>query len=120
MSAVTSNTPTPSRRSALPTWAVATIAGFFGLFYAFVVWNAVTLLIYQASGALGINGLGWIVLLIAVVFPMVAFGIAFALARRRGVLPFCAIMLTGLAIVAVFWTNILAYAYAYGGSLLGG
>ena len=119
MSASTSPAPAAARRSALPTPAVATIAGLFGLFYAFVVWNAVTLLTYQASGTLGINGLGWVVLLIAVLFPILAFAIAFALGWRRRVLPFCAIMLAGLAIVAVFWTNILAYAYAYGGSLLG-
>lgn len=111
---------TQSRRtSALPTWAVATIAGFFGLLYAYVVWNAVTLLSYQASGALGINGLGWVVLVLAAVFPIGVFAVAFALGWRRTALRFMAILLTGLALVAVFWVNVLAYAYAYGGSLLG-
>lgn len=111
---------TSSRRvSVLPVWVVATIAGIFGLLYAYVVWNAATLLAYQASGLLGINGLGWLVLAFAVLFPIIVFGVAFAIGWRLRVLPFAAIMLTGLALVAVFWVNILAYAYAYGGSLLG-
>ncbi len=104
----------------LPVWLIATIAGVFGLFYAYVVWNAVTLLVYQATGVLGINGLGWIVLLIAVLLPIAIYAIAFAVGWRRRALPFAAILLTGLALVAVFWLNILAYAYAFGGSLLGG
>lgn len=113
-------TPAPARRgSILPVWVVATIAGIFGLLYAYVVWNAATLLAYQASGVLGINGLGWLVLLLAVLFPIVVFAIAFAIGHRRRALPFAAILLTGLALVAVFWMSILAYAYAYGGSLLG-
>ncbi len=118
MSPATSAT---SRRRApiLPVWVVATIAGVFGLLYAYVVWNAATLLAYQASGVLGINGFGWIVLALAVLFPIVVFAIAFAIGWRRRALPFAAILLTGLAVVAVFWVNILAYAYAYGGSLLG-
>lgn len=112
--------PTPVRRApVLPVWAIATIAGIFGLFYAYVVWNAATLLAYQASGVLGINGLGWIVLAFAVLFPIIVFAVAFAIGWRRRALAFAVILLTGLALVAVFWMNILAYAYAYGGSLLG-
>ncbi|KAA9110639.1 bacitracin resistance protein [Microbacterium rhizomatis] len=110
----------PTRRSAaLPVWVIATIAGIFGLLYAYVVWNAATLLAYQASGVLGINGLGWLVLVLAVLFPIIVFAIAFAVGWRRQAIPFAGILLTGLGLVAVFWVNILAYAYAYGGSLLG-
>lgn len=109
-----------TRRTALPTGVIATIAGAFGLLYAFVLWNAVSLLVYQASGLLGLNGLGWFVLSLAVVFPAFAFAISFALGWRRPAGAFALILLTGLAVVAVFWLNVLAYAYAYGGSLLGG
>lgn len=109
-----------SRRAALPTWIIATISGLFGLLYAYVVWNAVTLLAYQASGVLGLNGLGWFVLLLAVVFPIVVFAVAFAIGWRRSAGVFALILLAGLALVAVFWLNVLAYAYAYGASLLGG
>lgn len=113
-------TSAPVRRTALPTGVIATIAGVFGLLYAFVLWNAVSLLVYQASGLLGLNALGWFVLSFAVLFPALAFAIAFALGWRRPAGAFALILLTGLAVVAVFWLNILAYAYAYGGSLLGG
>jgi hypothetical protein len=108
-----------SRRTALPTWVVFSIAAVLGLFYAFVVWNAVTLLVFQAGGQLGLNGLGWFVLIFAVLFPVAVFVGAFALGRRRRALPYFLVMLAGLALVAVFWLNVLAYAYAYGARLLG-
>lgn len=107
------------RDTRLPTWVVATISGLFGLFYAYVVWNAATLLAYQASGVLGLNALGWFILVFAVVFPIVVFAIAFGIARRRSLLPLVLTLLTGLALVAVLWLNVLAYAYAYGANLLG-
>lgn len=110
----------PARASALPTAVIFTIAAVFGLFYAYVVWNAVTLLVAQATGPLGINGLGWFVLSLAIVFPIVVFAGGFAIAWRRRALPFFLVMLCGLAVVAVFWLNILAYAYSNGASLLGG
>ncbi|MBN9169245.1 bacitracin resistance protein [Microbacterium sp.] len=102
-----------------PVWIVATIAGVFGLLYAYFVWNAVTLLSYQASGRLGLNGLGWFVLLFAAVFPLIVFAIAFGVGWRRRVVVFAAVLFTGLTIVGVFWLNILAYAFAQGASLLG-
>ena len=108
-----------ARRSALPTWLVFVISLISGLLYAYTVWNAVTLLVYQAGGALGLNGLGWVVLLFAVVFPIAVYSGAFALGWRRRALPFLLVMLTGLALVAVFWLNVLAYAYSYGARLLG-
>ena len=48
-SSVTASAPA-ERRTALPVWLIATIAGFFGLFYAYAVWNAVAFLISQATG----------------------------------------------------------------------
>jgi len=108
--------PAPRRT---PVWIVATIAGVFGLLYAYFVWNAVTLLSYQAGGRLGLNGLGWFVLLFAAVFPLVVFAIAFGVGWRRRAGVFAAIMFTGLTLVGVFWLNILAYAFAQGASLLG-
>jgi hypothetical protein len=100
-------------------WVTAAVSGAFGLFYAYVVWNAVTLLVAQASGPLGLNGLGWAVLGFAVVFPIVAFALAFGIGYRRSVGAFSLVLLVGLAVVAVLWVNVLAYAYAYGAALLG-
>ncbi|WP_231917623.1 bacitracin resistance protein [Microbacterium pygmaeum] len=100
------------RRTALPVWLVATIAGLFGLFYAFVVWTALGFLLQQAQGVVGLTGYGWFVLILPVVFPLVVFAGAFAIAWRRSALPLVLTLLTGLALVAVFWLNILAYAAA--------
>lgn len=119
MSAVADNART-RRPAALPVWAIATIAAGFGLFYAYAVWNALEFLISQASGPLGLNGAGWTLLLVAVVFPALAFGGAFALGWRRRAGELALILLTGLVIVAVFWMNVLAYAALNGASLLGG
>jgi len=107
------------RRSALPVWLIATIAGFFGLFYAYAVWNAVAFLISQATGPLGLNGGGWALLLTAIAFPIVVFALAFAIGWKRRAGAFALIMLAGLGIVAVFWMNVIAYAAVYGASLLG-
>ncbi|MFV0374174.1 bacitracin resistance protein [Microbacterium sp.] len=103
-----------------PTWAVATVAGFFGLFYAYAVWNAVALLVSQATGTLGINGLGWFVLVFAAVFPMAAFAAALGLGMRRRVWQLALLLLTGLALAAVFWLNIVAYSTTAGAALVGG
>lgn len=108
------------RRTALPTWLIFAIALVAGLLYAYIVWNAVTLLVYQAGGMLGLNGLGWFVLLAAVVFPIAVYSAAFGIGWRRRALPFLLVMLSGLALVAVFWLNVLAYAYSFGARLLGG
>lgn len=92
---------------------------FYGLLYAYAVWNAVAFLVMQAGGPLGLNAYGWFVLLLPVFFPVLAFAVAFRLGYRRGYWPLALVFLVGLALVAVFWLNIVAYAAAYGASLLG-
>lgn len=96
--------PTP------PMWRTVAIASVLGLFYAYLVWSAVDLLIRQATGPLGLNGFGWFVHILPIVFPMVAFGIAFALGWRRRAGEFALVLLAGLGAAAAFWVNILAYA----------
>ena len=92
----------------MPTWAIVTISVIFGLFYAYFVWNAIDFLITQATGTLSLNGYGWFVLLFAVVFPLIAFGIAFAIGWRRVWWEFGLVLLSGLGVVAVFWLDVLA------------
>nr|WP_198425989.1 bacitracin resistance protein [Microbacterium ureisolvens] len=99
---------------------VATIAAAFGLFYAYAVWNAVAFLIQQATGMLGLNALGWGVLLFAVAFPIIVFAVALGVGMRRPPGHLAVILLTGLGLVAIFWLNVVAYALAYGSSLVGG
>ena len=100
-----------------PTWLVATIAGGFGLFYAYAVWNALYNLI--AAAPLGLNALGWFLWVFTTVFPIVAFGLAFAVGFRRPPLLFALVLLTGLALTAVFWLDVVSYATTNRDSLLG-
>lgn len=103
----------------MPTWAIVTISVIFGLFYAYFVWNAVDFLITLASGTLPLNGYGWFVLLFAVVFPLIAFGIAFAIGWRRAGWEFALVLLAGLGVVSVFWLDVIAYSATNGASMLG-
>ncbi len=104
---------------AMPTWLIVTIAGLFGLFYAYFVWNAIDFLVTQASGTLGLNAYGWFVLLLAAAFPLIAFGAAFAVGWRRVWWEFSLVLLTGLGVVAVFWLDVIAYSATAGASMLG-
>ena len=61
-----------------PTWLVAMIAGAFGLFYAYAVWNGLGNLIQAASLPTGMNGLGWFLWIFALAFPVLVFALAFA------------------------------------------
>ncbi|MDY0909430.1 bacitracin resistance protein [Microbacterium sp. CFBP9034] len=111
------SSPAEPRRT--PTWVVVVISVLFGLFYAYALWNAVDFLVEQATGPLGLNGYGWFVLLLAVVFPLIAFGVAFAVGWRRPAWQFALVLFTGLCLTSVFWLNVIAYAVVYGASLLG-
>jgi len=102
MSAVT-------RTRHLPTWLIVTIAGVFGLFYAYVVWSSVALLVLQVNGPLGLNGLGWFVYFLPIVFPLLAFGVAFAIGWRRKAGEFAIVLLAGLTLSAAFWLAIVGY-----------
>jgi hypothetical protein len=110
---------TAGARAAQPTWRTVAIAAVFGLFYAYLVWSAVDLLVRQATGPLGLNGWGWFVHILPIVFPMLAFAVAFVVGWRRRAWEFALTLLTGLAVAAAFWVNILAYAVTsfalYGG-----
>jgi hypothetical protein len=108
-----------TRSKSAPTWLIVAISVFFGLFYAYAMWNALGFLVEQASGPLGLNAYGWFVLIVAVAFPVVAFAIAFVVGWRRSAWKFTLVLLAGLCLVAVFWLDVLAYAAVYGASLLG-
>lgn len=111
---------TTTRKRSMPTWLAATVAGAFGLFYAYAVWNAVAFLVQQASGSVGLNGLGWGLLLFAAAFPILVFAGGLALGLRRSAGEFALILLAGLGLVAVFWLNVVAYSLANGDRLVGG
>lgn len=103
-----------------PTWLVPAVAGAFGLFYAYAVWSAIGFLITQATSGSGLNGAGWAVLLFAVLFPVVVFAAAIGFARRRALWQLAVVLFAGLGLVAVFWLNVLAYAFTSGQTLIAG
>ncbi|MFK4834465.1 bacitracin resistance protein [Microbacterium sp. ZW T2_14] len=112
-----------SRRGRTPTWLVAAIAGIVGLFYAYAVWNAIgnlvaTLQVFADAG-LTLNALGWFIWIFAAVFPLIVWGGAFAIGYRRAPHELLLVMLTGLALVAVFWLNVVAYTTLNSASFLG-
>lgn len=106
--------PAP-RTPSMPTWLAATIAGAFGLFYAYAVWNAVAFLVSRAGI---LNPLGWALLLFACVFPILVFAGSLGIGLRRKAWELAAILLVGLALAAVFWLNVLAYSYTGGNALV--
>lgn len=108
-----------STRRAVATWYAATLGVLFGLVYAYVVWQAIAGLVAGASGALGLNVMGWLVWLMAALVPVIAFGAAFVVGRTRGMLGYALALLAGLGVVAVFWLNVLSYTTLNAGSLLG-
>lgn len=82
------------------------LVGIAGLFYAYGVWNAVAYLVTVAG--FGLNAYGWFVLIFSVLFPILVFSAAYALGRRRGAGELSVVMIAGLALVAVFWLNVVA------------
>lgn len=82
------------------------ILGLAGLFYAYGVWNAVAYLVTVAQ--FGLNAYGWFVLIFSVLFPILVFAAAYGLGRRRTAPEFAIVLVAGLALVAVFWMNVVA------------
>ena len=119
---MTAATAAAGERRKNPTWIVAMIAGGFGLFYAYAVWNALGNLIQsiQFAGENGfvLSALGWFIWIFATAFPIIAFAAAFAIGYRRPAHHFILVMLTGLALTAVFWLNVVAYTELNYASLL--
>ena len=81
--------------------------------------QAVPGLVAAAAGPLGLNAFGWMVWLMAIIVPLIAFGAAFVVGRRRGMLGYALAMRAGLGVVAACWLNIVAYTTMNAGSLLG-
>ncbi len=92
---------------AAPRWLVVLILGLTGLLYAYALWNAVAFLIEHAGS--GLSGYGWFVLIFAILFPVIAFAVVFAIGNGRPALELLLVALAGLGVVAVFWLNVLAH-----------
>ena len=106
-------TTTPQRTRRTPAWLSATIAILFGLFYAYNAWSGLGNLIGLNNAAQGLDttlsGFGWGVLLTGVLAPIVVFGIAFWLGRRREAGPQALLLLAGLALVSALSLDIFVF-----------
>jgi len=102
---------TRTRRT--PAWLSATIAILFGFFYAYSAWSGLGNLIGLNSAAeqldTTLNGFGWGLLLTGVLAPIVVFGIAFWLGRRREAGPQALLLLAGLALVSAISLDIFVF-----------
>lgn len=104
-------------RTKSPVWLVAVVAATAGLLYAYAVWSSIWVLIQQTQAST-LNGTGWVVLFLPILFPVLVFGGTVAFGFRRRWWEFALLLLAGLGLVAVFWMNILAYLIFSGSSLL--
>lgn len=100
-------------------WYMTTIGVLFGLFYAYIVWQAIASLLVGATGPLGLGFMGWFMWLMAALVPALAFTVAFRLGQKRGALGAALLLFAGLGLAVVFWLNILSYATLNAAALVG-
>ncbi|TFD88127.1 bacitracin resistance protein [Cryobacterium lactosi] len=104
---------TTARTRRTPGWLAATISIVFGLFYAYSAWAGLGNLLglNNAAGMLdtSLNGLGWGLLLAGVLGPVIVFGLAFWLGRRREAGPQALILLAGLCLVSALSLDIFVF-----------
>lgn len=105
------------RSARTPTWILVAVGGFFALFYAYALWQAVGNTIQAAQ--IGLNAIGWLIWVFAILFPLIAFAVSFALSYRRGAAVYALVLLAGLGLVAVFWLNVIAYTSLNTSAVLG-
>jgi hypothetical protein len=105
--------PGSTRSLRTPAWLSATIAILFGLFYAYTAWSGLGNLIglNAAAAALDttLNGFGWGLLLTGVLAPVLVFGLAFWLGRRREAGPQALLLLAGLCLVSALSLDIFVF-----------
>jgi hypothetical protein len=109
----TTDTVSAERTRRTPAWLAATIAIFFGLFYAYAAWSGVGNLVGVSNIAQGLDttlsGFGWGILLTGVLAPVAVYGAAFWLARRREAGPQALILLAGLCLVSAVSLDIFVF-----------
>lgn len=101
--------PGATRRDPQPLWLQVAIAVIFGLFFAYDVWEVVqSALVLTVGLGVTFTALGWVILAIAALAPIVLFVGAFAISRRRGVLVTLLAYATGLAASAAVFLSLSA------------
>ncbi|WP_104130282.1 bacitracin resistance protein [Cryobacterium sp. N21] len=87
-----------------PRWLLLAIAIFFGLFYAYDVWEAIgnlaLLNLLAQSLDTQLSAFGWTVLIFAVILPILVYALAYWLGRNRAFGVQALTLLVGLCAVA--------------------
>jgi hypothetical protein len=114
-------TPAPAPRYG---WLSVAIAAFFGLFYAYDLWEAVSTFFelptfYEAFG-FDVAQLPWWVLVLMLVLPVVVFLLALWAGRRRTVGERALLLLVGLSVVAALSLGLIALEAILRPALLSG
>ncbi len=104
----------PDETIARPPYGIASIvlAAFFGLFYAYDLWEAVSTFFelptfYRAFGY-DVDQLPWWVLVLMLVLPILVYVIALVVGRGRPLLERALILLVGLSLVAGMSLGLIA------------
>ena len=96
-----------------PQWLAATVAVFFGFFFAYDLWEAIGNLVGLNVAAQSLDtqlsGFGWAVLIAGVLLPLLVYAIAFWLGRARGAAARAVLFLVGLCLVAVLTLDIFIF-----------
>lgn len=102
-----------------PRWLVIAVAIVFGLFYAFDLFEAITNLfgvvalvgeqnVFLIENDITPIAVPWAVLLANLALPPLAFGLAWWLGRRRGILHQALLYVVGLSVVAALTLSFTA------------
>lgn len=99
-------------RGRYASWPALAIAIFFGLFYAYDLWEAVgnvlTLAGVAAQFGIALSARAWVILVVSVLLPIALFVVAWWLGRRRSYLMQAFLYLVGLTVSAASYLSLVA------------
>ncbi|GAB3616769.1 hypothetical protein GCM10027416_13260 [Okibacterium endophyticum] len=102
--------PGASPAARTPLWLQYALLVVFGLFFAYDVWEAVgnLLVIAATASALetSVTALGWVILVLSALLPLIAFGAAYLIGRRRGPISQVLLYLTALGTSAATYLSV--------------
>ena len=78
MSAETAAVVPPAAQPRTPLWLDVALAVLFGLFFAYDVWEVVGSIVQLTGLGLAFSAIGWVLLVVALLAPVVSFVGAFA------------------------------------------
>jgi hypothetical protein len=93
-------------------WASVTVALVFGLLYAYLLWSAIENLV-ELPHALDAVSVPWGLLVLDVALPIITYGLAFWLGRRRGFLNRLLLLVIGLTLLSCATVGSIAFVQTH-------